>query len=72
MNLDQLTEKINEIEVAHAAADGVEPTAWDKNTINGGELGRPVGLRLQHAWASALNVHRRALLMDAPEDGDTP
>lgn len=66
-SLDQLTDTINKISAARAAARQVEPTTWDKNTINGGELGRPVGLHLQHAWAAALGVDRSVLLMDAPE-----
>jgi transcriptional regulator with XRE-family HTH domain len=50
----------------------IGPDEWALNTIHGGENGRPVGLRLQHAWAEALTVSRSALLMDATEGGDTP
>jgi transcriptional regulator with XRE-family HTH domain len=49
----------------------IGPDEWALNTIHGGEKGRPVGLKLQHAWAEALNVSRSALLMDAPEQDDT-
>ena len=55
-----------------AEINRIGPDEWALNTIHGGENGRTVGLRLQHAWAEALNVSRSALLMDAPEDGDTP
>lgn len=72
LNIGQLTDAINKIAAETAAADGTEPLKWAKNTINGGEFGRPVGLKLQHAWATALGVPRSELLMDAPEDGDTP
>ena len=72
MDIGQLTDAINKIAAETAAIEGTEPLKWAKNTINGGEFGRPVGLKLQHAWAKALGVPRSELLMDAPEDGNTP
>jgi hypothetical protein len=50
----------------------IDDFGWALNTIHGGENGRPVGLRLQHAWAKALDVPRSVLLMDAPEQDGTP
>lgn len=48
-------------------------SAWSQDTIRNVELGhKQPGLKLGHAWANALDVDRSELLMDAPEDGDTP
>lgn len=55
---------------------GVNPDTgllWSRDTLSNVELGyKQPGLKLSHAWAAALGVPRAALLMDAPEDGDTP
>ena len=46
---------------------------WHRDTLTNIELGHhQPSLTLSHAWAEALDVPRAALLMDAPEDGDTP
>jgi hypothetical protein len=47
--------------------------SWHPDTIRNVELGHAQpSPELSLAWAAALNVTRSALLMDAPEDGDTP
>jgi transcriptional regulator with XRE-family HTH domain len=46
---------------------------WHRDTLTNIELGHhQPSLALSHAWAEALNVSRSALLMDAPEQDDTP
>jgi transcriptional regulator with XRE-family HTH domain len=46
---------------------------YHPDTLRNVELGHTQpGPELQLAWAAALNVPRSELLMDAPEDGDTP
>jgi transcriptional regulator with XRE-family HTH domain len=46
---------------------------YDRNTLYNVELGhKQPSLELSLAWANALEVPRAELLMDAPEDGDTP
>ena len=65
LTLTQLVEKI-----------GINPETgllWSRDTLSNVELGhKQPGLNLSHAWARALGVPRSELLMDAPEDGDTP
>lgn len=58
-------------------AIGINPDTgfhWSPDTLSNVELGHTQpGLKLQHAWAKALNVPRSELLMDAPElDDVTP
>lgn len=64
LDLAELAEKI-----------GVNPDTgllWSRDTLSNVELGhKQPGLKLQHAWAAALDVPRSELLMDAPEQ-DTP
>lgn len=46
---------------------------WSRDTLSNVELGhKQPGLNLSHAWANALDVPRSELLMDAPEQDDTP
>ena len=46
---------------------------YDVNTLYNVELGhKQPSTVLSLAWANALDVPRSELLMDAPEDGDTP
>lgn len=49
-----------------------KPDSWHPDTLTNVELGHTQpSLKLSHAWATALNVSRSELLMDAPES-DTP